>query len=91
MITTNTVGKIRILNNDSFNLVKKASFLALLFECVCEKNDININEFYLRIREVEEIWNLNNDDPELCEIISRENKPRDMLCKEKLMQILNDF
>ena len=91
MITTKTVGKIRIHNNESFNLVKKASFLALLFECLCEKKNIDINQLHTRMREVEYIWNLNNDEPELCEIIRRENKPRDVICKEKLMQILEEF
>ena len=78
------------LTNDTLALLKKATFLAMLTECLCEKSNLNKTNLCNKLNDVEMIWNLNNDDPVLSEIMKKENKPRDTLCKDMIMKAITD-
>ena len=87
------IQKRRGISLDAFPLVKRAAFLELVIRCLCEKKNIDIEKFFKKLKEadVERIWNLNNDDIGLKELMNKEKKGRIQLCKEKIMKVLEDF
>jgi len=87
------ITKKRQVSLDAFPLFKKANFHALIIKCLCEKKDIDFNEFHKKLKEadVEKIWNLNDNDVGLNELMIKERKGRVQICTERIMKVLEKF
>jgi len=81
---------VKKLSPSSFEMVKKASFLALVLECICERKNLDARKLFGKLKAVQRIWNLNNEDTGLQELTRKERKDRDVICKEKIMEILKE-
>ena len=55
------IHKRRRVSLDAFPLVKRTSYLELVLKCLCEKKNIDVEEFFKKLKEadVERNWNLN--------------------------------